>query len=116
MENRRYLVVITILLLTLVVVALSACGETSPLVGKWQYTEDVYIEFFNDGQYEIVMRDGVIGLSGTYEETGDSEITLTPLSRNGEDVDEEPTVMEHSISGDELIMDDGYEPITFTRK
>jgi ABC-type glycerol-3-phosphate transport system substrate-binding protein len=116
MENGWHHFGLTILLLAITAIGLTACGETSPLVGKWQYTEGVeaYIEFFNDGQME--MGDGYSTMIGTYEETGDKEVTLTLLSINGEDVDEEEqVVLKYSISGDDLTMDDGEYPITFTR-
>lgn len=117
MKNRRILSGLLVLLLAIAAIGLTACGGTSPLVGKWQYTEeDLYIEFFNDGQFEMGNLDESIVFSGTYEETGDKEVTLTLVSFNGEDIDEEePTVLEYSFSGDELTLDDGEEPITFTR-
>jgi hypothetical protein len=106
-----------VLLLAIAAVGLTACAGSSPLVGKWQYAEeDVYLEFFNDGQFEMGMIDESIVYSGTYEETGDKEVTLTLSSVNGEAVDaEELAVLEYSFSGDELTLDDGDEPVTFTR-
>jgi hypothetical protein len=115
MKTRWIISGLLILLLALTAVTLTACGGSSPLVGKWEYAEeDVYMEFFNDGQME--MGDGYTTMMCTYEETGDKEITLTLVSINGEAMGEEQDViLEYSISGDELTLDDGEIPITLTR-
>jgi hypothetical protein len=116
MKTRWILSGMLILLLALAAVAMTACGGASPLVGKWQSTEleEAYIEFFSDGQMEMGSESLVY--SCTYEETGDKEITLTLVGINGEDADEEEqVVLEYSFSGDELTLDDGETPITFTR-
>ncbi|MGD9142705.1 MAG: DUF5640 domain-containing protein [Dehalococcoidia bacterium] len=115
MKTRWILSGLLILLLVLAAVTLTACGGASSLVGKWEYAEEeVYMEFFNDGQME--MGDGYTTMICTYEETGDKEITLTLVSVNGEVMDgEEDVVLEYSISGDELTLDDGETPITVTR-
>ena len=102
--------------LALAIVALTACGGNSPLVGKWQLAEDEerYIEFFNDGKME--MGDESYTFSCTYEETGEKEITVTLLTINGEEPDnKEPFVLECSISGDKLVLDDGEVAGTFKR-
>ena len=105
-----------VLLLALVAVALTACGGTSPLIGKWQHVEEeeLKIEFFSDGRFEIGNEPFLF--SGTYEETGDKEVTLTLTGVNGEEADEEDlAVFEYSFSDDELTLDDGDDPVTFTR-
>ena len=107
---------ILITLLAIVAVVLTGCTGATPLTGKWQYGEygeTYYLEFFSDGQAE--MSDEYIVISCTYEETGDKEITLTLVGINGEAIDEEEVVLEYSIIGDELTLDDGQNPITFTR-
>ena len=115
MKNRRYHAGLIISLLVIIGVALTACGETSPLVGKWERVEDdAYIEFFSDGKADIWHETYLY--SCTYEETGDNEVTLTPVSINGQPVDEEePLVLEYSFSGDELTLTNGGDPETFTR-
>jgi hypothetical protein len=116
MKKRVILLGLLTLLLALAVVALTACGGPS-LVGKWQYIGDeaAYIEFSSDGLME--MGDGYSTITGTYEETGDKEITLTLPTISGEAGDEyEKIVLEYSFSGDMLTLDDGETPITFTRK
>ena len=116
MKNKRNRLIPIILLLVIIGVALTACGSTtSPLVGKWQPTEDEgYIEFFSDGKFE--MGDEYQTFTGTYEETGDKEVTLTLESYNGEPtVEDESVILEYSFSGDELTLDDGESPVTFIR-
>ena len=105
-----------VLLLALGTVTLTACAGASPLVGKWQSVdeEETYIEFGNDGRMELGSEYGSV--TGTYEETGDNEIALTPTGVNGEAVDEdEQVVLEYNVSGDELTLTDGKNPVTFTR-
>ena len=107
---------ILVTLLAIVAVVLTGCTGATPLTGKWQYgeyEETYYLEFFTDGQAE--MSDEYIVISCPYEETGDKEITLTLVGINGEAVDEEDVVLEYNIIGDELTLDDGKDPITFTR-
>ena len=101
-----------LIILILSVIATTACGGTPSLIGKWQHSHDaVYFEFFSDGRVEIVSSTGV--LHGTYEETGENEVTLTPA---GETADaEDLIVMEYRISGDELTLTFQDEPEKFIR-
>ena len=113
MKTRTILTGLIVLMLVLSVIALTACGG-SPLVGKWLLVEDEerYIEFFNDGKME--MGDESYTFGCTYEETGEKEITVTLLTVNGEEPNnKEPFVLEYSISGDELVLDDGEVTGTF---
>jgi hypothetical protein len=53
--------------------------------------------------------------SGTYEETGDKEITLTLVSLNGKIADEpEQLVLEYSFPDDDLVLTNGEATATFT--
>jgi hypothetical protein len=116
MKARRTLTGLLVMVLVLSVMALTACGG-SPLVGKWLLAEDEehYIEFFDDGKME--MGDESYTFGCTYEETGEKEITVTLLAVNGEEqANDEPFVLEYSISGNELTLDDGEGVGTFKRK
>jgi len=115
MKNKRYGVVLILLLAAIIVMALTACGSSSPLVGKWQFTEGPgYLEFFSNGKFE--MQAGSEQVTGKYKESGGNQVTLTPDSQYIEESDEyEPVTLEYSFSGDELILDDGWSPISFTR-
>ena len=116
MIKGRILKVILVLMLVILVASVGGgCGPS--LAGKWEYIQDgetYFIEFFNDGQVE--MGGDSIVFASTYEETGDKEITMTLVSVNGVAVEEEQeVVLEYSISGDDLTLDDGVDPVTFTR-
>lgn len=116
MKTRKVLTGLLVLVLVVSAAALAACSGKSPLVGKWQYVEEegYYIEFFNDGQMKMGTED--LTFVCAWEETGEKEITLTLLSVNGEEAEEDPVVLEYSVSGDELTLDDGEEAIIFTRE
>jgi hypothetical protein len=94
---------------------ISCESPSSPLVGKWQpVDEEGYIEFFNNGKFEI--RGGYETISGTYEETSDNQVTLTADGQNPEFADEnEQFTLEYSFSEDELILSDGRTPVSFIR-
>jgi|GEM_PF-1466673 len=117
MRNRRTRVVLVILMLVFSGIGVIACGSstTSSLVGKWQpIDEEGYIEFFNNGKFEI--QGGYEIISGTYEETGDNQITLTADGQNPEFAEEnEQFTLEYSFSGNELILSDGETPVSFRR-
>jgi hypothetical protein len=52
--------------------------------------------------------------SGTYEETGEKEVTLTLVSLNGEIADEsEQLVLEYNFSEDDLVLTNGEATATF---
>ena len=116
MKNRWILAGLLVSLLALVAGALTACGGSSPLIGKWQYVEDeeMFIEFFKDGQVDMGDESNV--LSGTYEETDDKGVTLSLEILNGEMADETREIdLEYSFFGDRLTLTDGNDPATFTR-
>jgi hypothetical protein len=105
---------LSVLLIAIIAVTLTACGEKSPLIGKWQYVEDegMYFEFFSDGRVEMGVEPNLF--SGTYEETGEKEVTLTLVSLNGEIADEsEQLVLEYSFSEDDLVLTNGEATATF---
>jgi hypothetical protein len=116
MKIRKVLSGLLVLMLAFSIVALAACAGASPLVGKWQFVEEegYFIEFFNDGQMEMGSED--LTFVCAWEETGEKEITLTLISINGEEAEEEPVVLEYSISGDELTLDDGDSATIFSRE
>lgn len=53
-----------------------ACGITSPIVGKWQDTQqsNLFIEFFSDGN--VIFSDGELVISGKYELVGDEYVKV----------------------------------------
>ena len=67
MKNRRYRLIPAILLLVIIVIAVTSCGSSTSIVGRWQplMEEDQYMEFFSDGRIELV--DENTTLTGTYE-------------------------------------------------
>ncbi|HEY97947.1 MAG TPA: hypothetical protein G4O16_07185 [Dehalococcoidia bacterium] len=113
MKNKGYRVVLVLLLAAIIGIALTACGSSSPLVGKWEFDEGPgYIEFFGNGKFE--MRADSESVTGKYKDIGDNQITLTPDSQYDPD-EYDPVTLEYSFSGNQLILDDGWSPIYFTR-
>jgi len=109
MKIIRYRGVLIMLLLIIIGVMATACeSPSSSLVGKWQFTQaEGYIEFFSDGKFEVQDEDG--NYTGTYEETGDKQITLT-LELDSQLIENAflypQRILEYSISGNELKLSD----------
>jgi hypothetical protein len=115
MKNKGYLVLLILLLVAVIGIAVTACGSTSPLVGKWQVTGGgMNLEFSSNGTFKMWYGDASI--IGTYEETGDNQVILAPDSQYLEENEVwEPVTLEYSFSDKNLILDDGTTPISFTR-
>ena len=76
MKIRRNRLVPIVLLLAIIFVVVTACGASSPIVGRWENIEepDSYLEFLNDGRMEI--GDGTVAFTGTYELEDSNRVTL----------------------------------------
>jgi len=77
MKNRWMRLVLFTLCLVLVSGLVTACTSASPIVGKWQYTQqkNQYLEFFKDGR--IIFDDGTNVITGRYELIGEEYIKVT---------------------------------------
>ena len=109
MKNRRASVGLIILMLVITGMAMIACGPPSPLVGKWQYTEDEkFYEFFSNGKYEY--SNGQETYTGRYVEHDHHRLILMPDDGRSPHRNE-GLHLDYRLSGNELILWDLGFPI-----
>ena len=127
---KKYYFAVMVMLMALVSVGLTACGDDEPkvpsIVGTWQHDHeadnwDIYYQFTKDGKFHYVWkshevyygRANFVVYHGTYTVSGKKLIvTMDPHSIF--DLYDEPSVCEYSVLGDRLKLLGGDEP-TFTR-
>jgi len=76
MKNRRNRWIPIILLLAIIMIAVTSCGSSTSIVGKWEAVHDASIsmEFFSDGRIEL--EDATMTLTGTYEIQEGNQISI----------------------------------------
>jgi hypothetical protein len=116
MRNRWMRVALIALFLILVTGMVMACTVSSPIVGRWQDTQNKsqYLEFFKDGR--VILDDGNLMITGTYELIGDDYVKLRFEGIAGAFValfGAETSRVE--ISGDTMRLTQGGRTTTFRR-
>ena len=116
MKIRRNRWIPIILLLVIIFVAVTACGSSSLIVGRWENTEepDSYLEFLKDGRMEI--GDGTVSFTGTYVLEDSDRVTLRIEGVFANNPDEPGIASyEYEIKDDVLTITGGGESDRFKR-
>jgi len=113
---RKILTYLTLLTLSLGVVAGPACIFKPSLVGKWQNVQEnnQYIEFIKDGN--VVFDNGTIRVTGTYELVGDEYIKVDLEGLAGGLLNlVAANTWKYEISGNLMTLQIGDQTTTFKR-
>jgi len=114
MKNIRNRLIPLILLLAIIVIAVTSCGSSTSIVGKWQplMEEDQYMEFFSDGR--IQLEDGINTFTGTYELDGD-QVVITIEGMFEESGEPAIAIATYIIDGDIMTFIQGESSAKFIR-
>lgn len=132
---KKYIYLLMVMLLPLLTVGLTACGNDdepkgADIVGTWQYNHpddeeyvdyDLFYQFTKDGKFHIVTkfhemsygRRNFVVYHGTYTVSG-KKLMITYNSDPNSDHDPETSECEYSVQGDRLMFLGGDYP-TYTR-
>lgn len=113
---RKILKGVILLTLCLVAIAGPACVFKPSLVGTWQNVEETeqHIEFTNDGS--IVVDNGTLRITGTYELIGDDYIKIHLDGLVGGLLNlAAADTWKYQISRNQMTLDIGNQKLTFER-
>ena len=130
---KKYYFAVMVMLMALVSVGLTACGDDEPkvpsIVGTWQHDHeagnwDIYYQFTKDGKFHYVWKTNmataqglvptVVVANGTYTVSG-TKLIVTLDSNPKTDLYLCPSECEYSVQGDKLKLLLGEDEPTFTR-